>query len=325
MNTFLVADGGGTKTDFLWFDEAGRVLATARTGASNATFIPPPQAAQVVGDGIRACLGQVHGASQPNTILLFIPGFAPALPLLKQALAIADIQLMDDFWNAFYGALGSPYGIVALAGTGSFAAGRSRPGPLYTVGGWGPLFGDGGSGYHLGVLCLQAVTRREDEGKPGGLLTKMLLEHMGITDVVELRSAAYSPAFTRGKVAELSFLVREAADRGDPDAAALFDRLAGALLEEVKVLARRIGADGLSVSLTGGMAKAGQWFVGAFERAVRRELPEMRYTPARYDPLIGGALYLLSEQRGEDISDGILAGRLARQSRGGQVQDGNQT
>lgn len=78
MNTYLVADGGGTKTEFLWFREDGTVLATARAGGSNAVFIPPEKAAANVRHGIRSCLAAVPEQTPPRTVLLFIPGFAGA-------------------------------------------------------------------------------------------------------------------------------------------------------------------------------------------------------------------------------------------------------
>lgn len=312
MNTYLVADGGGTKTDFLWFAEDGAVLARAKGGGSNANFLSPQYAADNVAQGIKACLAARPDAGMPHTILLFIPGFAPAMDALRSRLAAPDVQLMDDFWNAFYGALGAPRGIVALAGTGSFVAGRSDCGPLVTVGGWGPLFGDWGSGYHLGVLCLRAVARRHDEGLPGGLLEELLLRHMEVETVGALRRAAYAPSFTRDKVAQLSYLAEQAAAGGDERAAALFEELAKALVDEVALLAGRIMApDGLPVSVTGGMLGAKSWFLDAFRRAVEKRLPHLDYSPAKYSPLVGGALYLLAEQRGIDLSDGRVAQRLA--------------
>ncbi len=311
MNTYLVADGGGTKTEFLWFQEDGNVLASARTAGSNATFIAPPQAAETVAQGIRACLAAAPQQPPPSAVLLFIPGFAPALPLLCRMLDRQDPQLMDDFWNAFYGALGAPYGIVALAGTGSFVAGRTGSGPLVTVGGWGPLFGDDGSGHHLGVLCLRAVSRLYDEGRPGGVLTELLLAHLNIQTVPALQTAAYRPGFGREQVARLSFLVEEAARRGDGTAAALFDEAADSLALQVQRLTRRLGADGLPVSVTGGMLNAGHWFTDAFRQALERRAPGLVFAPAKYSPLVGGALYLLAEQRGADLTDGRIAARLA--------------
>ena len=311
MNTYLVADGGGTKTEFLWFCEDGFVLSAAKTGASNAIFISPQTAALHVAQGIRSCIAAAENRPYPRLILLFIPGFSDALPFLRAQIRFAEILLMDDFWNAFYGARGKPYGIVALAGTGSFVAGRRDAGDLLTIGGWGPMIGDEGSGYRMGVLCLQAVTKRYDDGKANSLLTKLLLHHMGIRHVIELQKAAYAADVTREQVAKLSFVVERAAQEGDPEAVELFNILAAELVEQVVRLARRLEDPALPVSVTGGMTKAGAWYTDAFYRSLAQQAPALVYTPPKYSPLIGGALYLLQEKLGKDITDGQLAERIA--------------
>ena len=81
---YLVCDGGGTKTDFLLFDEKGNVLAADRQGGANANFIAPQQAADAVVEGISRCLSQA-GASPADIRLtsLFIPGFRPAMERLE--------------------------------------------------------------------------------------------------------------------------------------------------------------------------------------------------------------------------------------------------
>ncbi|HBK60965.1 MAG TPA: hypothetical protein DDZ84_09250, partial [Firmicutes bacterium] len=64
------------------------------------------------------------------------------------------------------GALVDDPGVVVLAGTGSFAVGRGRGSGdahdrnargIVTRGGWGPLLGDEGSAYAIGLAALRAV------------------------------------------------------------------------------------------------------------------------------------------------------------------------
>ncbi len=126
---YLVCDGGGTKTEFLLFDKTGRVWARARSGGANANFTPPQQAAAHVCTGIEECL-RVSGVplSEVSGIVLFIPGFHTVLPQVKEHFGRDDIRQMGDVENAFYAALGAPYGIAVLSGTGSFAvANQTRP------------------------------------------------------------------------------------------------------------------------------------------------------------------------------------------------------
>ena len=118
---YLVCDGGGTKTDFLLFDAAGRVYGRARGAGANATFLPPAQAAGTVAEGISACLAQAGAEAQTPEVALFIPGFKPALGLLRERFPRLTIRQQGDEKSAFYGALGTPWGIAVLAGTGGVA------------------------------------------------------------------------------------------------------------------------------------------------------------------------------------------------------------
>ena len=65
--------------------------------------------------------------------------------------------------------------------------------------------------------------------------------------------------------------------------------------------------------------KSGDWVDYGFcaihprvlDEALARRAPELTYAPPKYNPLLGGALYLMAEQQGVDLADGRLAARLA--------------
>ena len=203
---YLVCDGGGTKTDFLLFDARGTVLACWRGAGTNALFCPVEAAAAVVCEGVRRCL-QSAGAKpeELRRAALFIPGFRAALPLVEAELGVRGIDLQGDAESAFYGALGGTAGIVVLSGTGSFCLGRDRAGTAARAGGWGPLFGDEGSGYHIGLLCLGEITRQYDAGAADSPLTALALRQLDVPDVPSLRSAQGDAArFGRAGIASLT-------------------------------------------------------------------------------------------------------------------------
>ena len=56
MRKFLVCDGGGTKTDFLVFNEIGETLAYCQKGGANAKFLDEDIAMNNVISGIDECL-----------------------------------------------------------------------------------------------------------------------------------------------------------------------------------------------------------------------------------------------------------------------------
>ncbi|MEI3014388.1 MAG: hypothetical protein V8T36_06430 [Ruthenibacterium lactatiformans] len=103
-----------------------------------------------------------------------------------------------------------------LSGTGSFATGRDKAGRTATAGGWGPLFSDEGSGYHIGVLCLSRLALLHDTHVTGTLLEKNVLEMLGLPDVLSIRDAAYTgPVYAQAcGAAELCCRERSARSRG---------------------------------------------------------------------------------------------------------------
>ena len=67
-------------------------------------------------------------------------------------------------------AAGAAYGIVAQAGTGSDAF-LVQPGGQMSIGGWGYIFGDEGSGYDIGERTLRAAIHAFDGRGPKTLWT----------------------------------------------------------------------------------------------------------------------------------------------------------
>ncbi len=317
MEYYLVCDGGGTKTDFLLFDKQGRVYAYTRRSGTNVNFIDQKEALEAVLSGIGECvLTAGIEVGKIRHILLFIPGFKSCLEPLKKKLDREDILLFGDMKNAFYGALGLPHGIVVLSGTGSFSFGRDRKGEEAVCGGWGPLFGDGGSGYHIGVLCLAKVAWLYDNKMESPLLEKLCLESMKLESAGQLKTAAYKPEFTRKDVAALCEIVAKAARQNDPYALEILHDAVKALMADVKTITGQLDADGLPVSLIGGVVKMGPLFEDLFKAELASSFPQCCYRSAKYDPLVGAALCLLSEQVGCSIEDETIAKNLMKYKKG---------
>lgn len=288
---YLVCDGGGTKTDFLLFERDGTVRAQARGSGANANFISSETAADVVRQGIGSCLSH-SGAdiTQVETIMLFIPGFGSALDAVKTYFGRDDIVLVGDEKSAFYAALGAPYGISVLSGTGSFASGRDRNGRMAKAGGWGPLYSDEGSGYDIGVRCLSKLAWLCDNGVEGTILEQMALEYLGLAQVPMIRTAVYRPEFNRKRIAGLSFAVAKAAELGDEHACEILDDAAQCLAKLAAIVADRINAEGLPIALTGGVANMGPLFTDRFQKAVGQLVPQCICQTAKYRPVVGAAL-----------------------------------
>ncbi|WP_127579555.1 BadF/BadG/BcrA/BcrD ATPase family protein [Paenibacillus koleovorans] len=319
-------DGGGTKTAAAAADLAGRVLARAEGPGSNPNFVGREAAfdalrkvldtvrselhAGVVvndGDGEEGGGGYATGDSdaQPVHIALCVPGFRNYESEAADVLALSPdrVSYSGDVDSTFYGALGREYGLVALAGTGSFVTGANAAGERASAGGWGPVIGDPGSGQMIAVQALQAVGLQYDERGPATALTPKLLRHYGAATSQELKRLV-----KLDNVSKLTVLVREAADEGDAVAQAILAAAGGSLAEMAASVATRLGMAGspCDLALAGGLPRIGERYTRPFAARLAELCPAVRVAEPLLPPL-GGALLLALRACGVAWSAEVLA------------------
>lgn len=299
MSYFIAADGGGTKTELVLFDETGRALQSRNTGASNPIFMDSGQAFDNIVFPIDDMLRQQGvGPEELSGIILLIPGIRLLLPELSKKYPESEITAGGDELSALYAGLGGKPGIALLSGTGSFAAGRGEDGAHASVGGWGSLFGDEGSGYRIGADCLRTVTQRYDSGFPAGLLTEKVMAHFGIHVLTELRSLqSRQELFTRERIAALCLLVSECAAQGDPDALTVIDHAADGLCLLVKQCSARLKflpECRYPCVLLGGVSGMGNLIKDPLRRKLAQSCPGFYLQDSRLRPVAGAVLYQLT-------------------------------
>ena len=76
------------------------------------------------------------------------------------------------------------------------------------------------------------------------------------------------------------------------------------------------------VALPGGVARMGELFTGRFRRALEHLVPQCVYQPAKYSPVVGAALCVLSESAGVDITAPGVAENLMKEKMGEAHVDG---
>lgn len=273
MQFFLGLDGGGTGCRAVLTDGEGRVLGRGEGGPANvmsdregALIAIMATAEQALGGRpaaeVAACLGlagaNISGARN---------WLAPMLPFGRT-------RVVHDAVTAVAGALGPADGIVAAIGTGSVFS-RQIGGEVETIGGWGPILGDEGSGAWIGRFFLAEVLRSVDGLAPQTALTDLTLARFeGPQAIVAFARDATGADFAR----EARQLLEHASD---PAAEAV---LVAATTHVAAGIARLQPDQPLPVTFTGGL---GPIFADRlFDRWSQR--------PARGNPL-DGALRLALE------------------------------
>lgn len=250
---YLGVDVGGSKTVCLVGDRAA-VLGRGEAGPAN------PNTAGI--DGFRRSLTEAArgaldaaGGRRVTAAWIGIAGSEGARMRGDLRAVAAEALHTDAVWISHDGRLvlataGLAYGIAVVAGTGSSVYGLRPDGFEVTVGGWGHLLGDEGSGHDIARRALRAVTQAADGRAPATRLGEAIPRALGVPDVSALRRRCY-PAPPVAEVARLAAVVLElAAD--DEVSASIVRGAATDLATAVRACRDRLGWIGQDVAVAAG-------------------------------------------------------------------------
>jgi N-acetylglucosamine kinase-like BadF-type ATPase len=300
---FLGVDGGGTKTALCLVTDDGRVAASVE--APSCYYLGNPEGValveRVLRDGV-ATVCRLAGIAPAEITHGFValPAYGevsadiPALDAAPRAALGHDRYACgNDMVAGWAGSLGAVDGINVVSGTGSICYGE-RAGQRVRVGGWGELFGDEGSGHRIGLRGLQVFSQMSDGRLPPGPLLDTVRAHLQLDadlDVIAITMVHWRS--DRRRVAALSTMVAEAADRGDGQARAILSEAAADLVSLVDTARRRLGfAEGepVPVSCSGGVFSAAR-VRDEFVHLLTATRTDYEFRQPLHPPVVGAALY----------------------------------
>ncbi|MFN4073367.1 MAG: BadF/BadG/BcrA/BcrD ATPase family protein, partial [Thermus sp.] len=236
---YLGVDSGGTKTRAVALDGEGRVVLDRLYPS---LYLPAlgEEATRAVLEALLRDLPE-----SPAWAVLGLGGYgeAPswdeAYRRVVQGLLGPRVLLLNDVELAWWAAFGGGQGVVVVAGTGSMAYGKGPKG-VGRAGGFGPLFGDEGSAYWIGLEALRRASKAEDGRLPPTRLTSLpqVYGREGLLDLLVYLQE--EPALLRQRVAALAQEVDRLAAE-DLEARRLLEAAAGELGLLAHALARRLG------------------------------------------------------------------------------------
>jgi N-acetylglucosamine kinase-like BadF-type ATPase len=194
-------------------------------------------------------------------------------------------------------------GAVALSGTGSDAFFVKDQKCLTSVGGWGPLLGDEGSGYDIGLNALKAAVYSYDGRREMSMLYDMVMEHWGLERLWEIVSHLAGNPDARHEIASAAVLCTQAAYAGDKAAISIYEHAALEMYRQARVIIEknRNEWDG-TVVITGGAWKGYHRMYDIFKQEITLTYPEARVQKPVFEPLVGCAV-LGCLQNGYNLSD----------------------
>ena len=246
MKLFAGYDGGGTKTACVLTDETGRILGSGLGGPSNYLYCGREVAAQSVRTSTARAFAdaglppqRLDTAYMASAAILIRHGDAH-VPFFRTCIDADHVLCESDICNIRFGAVRERPAVITIAGTGAITYICSNEGDL-RVGGWGPLLGDEGSGYDLGLQALKLACRMYDGREPAEpVFMEAMFRHYDTATPGELLRKLNRDD-TRSAVAGAAKAVFALYDRGSPTAAALLEGCAEELALSVRTAIRRDG------------------------------------------------------------------------------------
>jgi N-acetylglucosamine kinase len=290
MEYVLGFDGGGTKTECVLMDSAGKILARCFSGPSNPSRVGVESAMREIENA--AVLALEKAGVARNAVAALGAGLAgTGRPEMMERMRVslvgafpgAAVNIFTDLEIALAAAGKGPV-IVLVAGTGSAAIGRNAHGQIWRAGGQGPRLGDDGSAFDIGRRAVaRAMKEREQLGTESALGMKVL-DQLGCASWPELQQRA---ALQPDNVFPSVFpIVAAAADAGDPAAREILLQAAGELSSLVNTVAEHSGysRENIMIVKTGGTVGRCAFFDVQLDAALKRVLPQAQIGGLRMSP-----------------------------------------
>jgi N-acetylglucosamine kinase-like BadF-type ATPase len=288
-------DGGGSKTRLILATSAGEELATVEGGRSAMRPGDAAKSAATISLLLSEALAVADAANSVPTIIY--GGFAGVgreeerrdLEAELDRLRIAEEVVVDsDAAIALVDAFRDGPGIIVLSGTGSIAYARGVDGSHVRCGGWGPVFGDEGSGAWLGKRALGVVAAAADGREAATALTGSILTAAEVNTAEEL--IPWAIAASTATIASLAPVVIATAAAGDARANALVSLAAEELVVHVRALAMRLFGDeraAIPVAFSGGLLQKGSLLRKKLEQRIKSAVPGAQLRTAEINPARG--------------------------------------
>jgi N-acetylglucosamine kinase-like BadF-type ATPase len=299
MECIAALDGGGSKTECLIATPEGECLAWRRSGPSTTLYVPEDDARAAVEDALHGAMADAGLTEPPVAAGIVLPvGARMAHEIFRRAgLPPERIWGFGEGTACLTVATGGETGLVIMAGTGSFAATIAEGRPVFFSGGMGPLLGDEGSGYAIGLAALKAVAKASDgrrvlpdapDARPTDL-SRRLCEHFGVERPRAIVGKVYVPPLPRHQVAALAPLVSDAAAAGDAVAQAVLRQAAGELAEMARIALQHAGwsNEPFPLVLAGGVLTGSALLRDEVCRLVRQYAPHAEPALMQAPPVVG--------------------------------------
>lgn len=220
---YLGIDGGGTKTEFVLSDPYDKVVCRAFMDGSNPNTVGIEKTLHIIEDGIYKVCKDIPLSSV--VVYAGIAGcasesYAAEIKSMLEKMNFAACDVGSDNNNVIAAGLGDNEGITMILGTGICSYVVKKEGRK-KVAGWGYLFDNGGSSFHIGRDAINAYFSAYDGSGDKTSLVQRINQTFSCTES-EFLKHLYSGG--NKLVSSYAMCVFEEAEKGDPVSCAIIKK-----------------------------------------------------------------------------------------------------
>ena len=286
---YLAADGGGSKLLGILYDDDFKVIRHCKLSGVNMRFKPLEAVKKNLSDMLEILLGDDIKEVEAADVCLVCNREVWG-PIIKDDPRIKSVTVRDEPLIAISSAFMRD-GIVALSGTGSDIFMMKDGKNLRSIGGWGPLLGDEGSGYDIGVHAIKAAIFDFDgRGEPTAL-KKMVLDRWETDNLWDVVFDLARDPDARHKVASIVPLVGRTAEEGDKVAKEVYKYAVDQLLHQTYTLIKKESSNwNGDVVIMGGAWKSYAGMFNYFKSELESKYPFAKVIKPVFEPVVGCAI-----------------------------------
>lgn len=286
----LGVDGGGTKVDAILMDECGNVLGRGSGGSAHALYV----GREVASESYMTAISQALDGYRPTS--LWVAG------VHQHRLDDLGIECQVHYVPAGEVSMGlamalETRGILVLAGTGSFVCGITEDGRHMHLDGLGPILGDYGSGYWIGLRGLRAAMAATWSERRRTILSQILPTELGVGGLEGVFRMIYFEHAGRSEIASAAKTVMRAAEEGDRVAREIVLGVADDISDVLEDVIHGLGLEDSDCALvaSGGIAQNGRLYWSRVCERALKIAPRLRPIQPKITPSCGAALLALKE------------------------------
>ncbi|ARD06552.1 N-acetylglucosamine kinase [Lactobacillus amylolyticus] len=271
-------DAGGTHSTAIAYDMDGKELGRAEGGPGqiNADY---EGGINNIADVVNDLMNKIDGDCMrvlAGIAGLSVVGNAPEVAAtISSKINNLPTRAITDSLLALYNGLEGDDGAVVIAGTGSVFNGL-QDGHLISVGGYGNILGDEGSGYAIAVAAMKSALLSWDKREDNALIP-MFTKLFGVEHMDDCNAKFYR--MSNPEVASMAVHVAKLADSGDKDATRVIKDQAHLLARDIIIgLDRYEDPKPMKIALTGSVLAKNEMMRGLIEDEVKTKYPDATFS-----------------------------------------------